>query len=195
MGLDPAQLRLQPEWLPFYRSGLRYLLLPGHDADKYQSESQNHNSGRETWLQRLRGLSPPYSVLLTYWDLALDGPEPTQDESESQRCELFRRMLSSLSWPGDAYVFWPHSYFSGREIVPDSSLFWEGIQVLRPSYVLLFGYRCGNVLFPQRKLNYEWFREEGINFLLLPDPSEMLPDNRTAKSFVWHKLRSLSIST
>mgnify|MGYP000506424680 CR=1 FL=1 len=195
MGLDPAQLRIHPEWLPFYRSGLRYLLLPGRYGKKDQPDPLHHNPGRETWLQHLKGLSPPYSVLITYRDLPLDGPEPTLKESGSQRCDLFRRMLSSLSWPSTSYVFWPHTYLSGREIFPGSSLFWEGIQILRPCYVLLFGYRCGSLLFPQRELHYEWFQEEGLHFLLLPDPSEMLPDNRSAKSFVWQKLRSLSIRT
>jgi len=193
MGLDPSQLKLNPQLLAFYRSGLRYLFHPREVSEQRpQERTQATSNSRDEWLQWLQTFTPPYKVVLTYYQLCLDrGADP--DEKGHQRSDLFAMMLSGLKWPETAYVFWPHSLSRNEDIVADSHLFWQGLQVLKPEYVLVFGERAADTLFPEREAGTEELNLEGIKYLLLPGPDEMLPDNRATKNQVWHKLKPLPV--
>jgi hypothetical protein len=194
MGLDPVQLKLHPRWLPFYRSGLRYLLKPGSGESGAPSEQGGGpRSSREAFLPRLERLSPPYSVLITYWDLCLDLLGLDRSEQGGQRRELFTRMLTGLDWPEQEYLFWPHSVCPDGEVVSDAELFWRGFWTAQPRYVLLFGERAARTVVSSRGPGSNRVELEGATCLVLPDPEEMLPDNRTAKNLVWRELKSLPV--
>lgn len=195
MGLDPAQLKIHPQWLPFYRSGLRYILRPG--SGKADSPEQDSGSApaREELLRRLEELSPPYSVLITYWSLCLDLTGSRMNEQGRQRRELFARMLSGLAWPEGEYVFWPLSLCPDLNVVADAELFRQGFRTIQPRYVLLFGEKAARTVFPHREPGSLGGESEGVTYLFLPDPEEMLPDNRRAKNRVWNELKSLPIAS
>jgi len=195
MGLDPAQLKLNPQLLVFYRSGLRYLYQPhGSPAQTRQERKKSASCSRDAWLQWLQSLNPPYKAVLTYYQLCLDRGPDSGEESRKRR-ELFANMLSGLAWPETVHAFWPHSLCQDEDIVAHSGLFWQGIQVLKPEYVLVFGERAADTLFPDREAGTEELNLEGIRYLILPDPDEMLPDNRRMKNLVWQKLKALPLIT
>lgn len=194
MGLDPAQLKIDPQWLPFYRSGLRYLLRPERARAPCSSEpSDAPAEHRKGMLGRLERLSPPYSVLMTYWELCLDLSGACPDEKCSQRRQLFSRMISGLGWTDAEYVFWPLSHCPGSEPVADAELFWQGLRSLRPRFVLLFGERATDTVLPRQDPRTSRVEMDGVTYLSLPGPEEMLPDNRQAKNRVWRELRSLPL--
>jgi uracil-DNA glycosylase len=193
MGLDPAQLKLDPLLLPFYRSGLRYLFQPGGEQASSRREGTSQSGRtRDRWLAYLQDLTPPYSAVITYWKLSLDQGADLGEESLKRR-DLFARMLTGLAWPEGEYVFWPHSDCRERQIHADPPLFWHGIGALRPRYVLLFGERAASILLPGHEAGTSRVDLEGVTYVLLPDPDEMLPDNRRAKNLVWRELKSLPI--
>jgi uracil-DNA glycosylase len=194
MGLDPLQLKLNPQLLAFYRSGLRYLYQPHGNGEQSQQEwTQANSNPRDEWLQWLQALNPPYKVVLTYQKLCFDrGADP--GEASRQRRELFANMLFHLAWPEQDYAFWPHSLFREEDTVADSDLFWQGIQLLKPEYVLVFGEQAADTLFPDRVAGTEEIDLEGVRYMILPDPDEMLPDNRSAKKRVWNKLKTLPVA-
>ncbi len=194
MGLDLAQLKVAPGLLPFYRSGLHYILkLSGPGTREESCDSSEIPQMDEFWLARLQRCDPPCRVVLTYWHLCLD-VETGQDSEAASRATLFQKILQSLNWPEGEYAFWPLSRSSEKGIVPDRELFWAGIKALKPEYVLFFGARAAKALFPEHTPRYEKYEHEGILFFELPDPMDMLPDNRRAKNFVWNRLKSLPIS-
>lgn len=193
MGLDPAQLKLNPQLLAFYRSGLRYLFHPSDPSEQpSQERTETTSSARDAWLQWLQALTSPCKVILTYYQLCLDLCAHPAEESH-QRRDLFAKMLSGLKWPEAAYAFWPHSLCQDEDIVADSDLFWQGIHVLKPEYVLVFGERAADTLFPDREGGTEELNLKGIRYLFLSGPDEMLPDNRVAKNHVWQKLKPLPV--
>ncbi len=197
MGLDPTQLRLAPQWLPFYRSGLRYILRsesPSPGSPPEDEEPSRSSRTREDWLRWLERLSPPYTVLLSYWTLSLDRRDGAQQASR-QRLDLFSRMLTGLAWPDTEYAFWPVSDCPGGELVADTDLFLRGIRVLRPRYVVLFGARAAGAVFPDLAPDTSRLDREGVTYVFLPDPDDMLPDNRRAKNIVWHSLKSLPVAS
>ena len=196
MGLDPAQLKLNPQWLPFYRSGLRYILRPeSSGADASLEQGGGSCPSRDGLLRRLDGLSPPYTALITYWNLCFDLAGAQRTEQSAQREELFGRMLSSLAWPGDEYVFWPNSICPDQEVLADAGLFWHGMRTVQPRYVLIFGREAATTVFPDFEPDSRRMEIDGVTFVFLPDPEEMLPDNRKAKNLVWHELKSLPIAS
>ena len=195
MGLDPAQLKIDPQWLPFYRSGLRYILRSGRERTGSCRASASASNGiRETWLSWLEQLSSPRSVVLTYWKLCQDRAE-RQDEQSRQRRDLFARMLAGLGWPRSEYAFWPVSDCPEGDIHADTDLFRQGIRSLRPRYVIVFGAEASRAVFPHLDPYSRRTESEGISYLFLPDPDEMLPDNREAKNLVWRELKALPLAS
>jgi hypothetical protein len=197
MGLDLAELNLHTRLRSWYAAGLRHVFAPprssapaskGTGQKEEPSEAGPGSPFPSPWKEVYERCRPPHPHVWTYWRLCLDlGPE-----ADEARCTLFNNILSSLKWPRENVVFWPLSRSGPSSISPGTEPFWHGVRLLRPRYILCFGLDAFTTLFPDRSPEYGSHTTDRGVIVSLPGPEDMLPDNRQAKSLVWHVLQTLS---
>ena len=197
MGLDIKDLKLNQYHRSILNSGLRYLLQSESSTQQdFTSETKDNSATSqfpEPWDTIFQDTKPPIYCFFTYWELSYDLQYST--EISAKRMHLFKNIIGSLNWPEDKIVFWPATCINNTEFTVDANIFWEGVKMLQPVYLICFGKTVFSALFPER-----WFQEApfattgNTNVLSLPGPNDMLPDNREAKRKVWHALKNLTIS-
>lgn len=199
--MDAPSLRLSERFRPWHAAGLRYLFRPAaplpsrtrpaayEPAPDNGSDESCPGSWAGPWQGYRRKLAVPSRTVWTYADLGRDlGATP-----DPARRELFRRIIHFLKWPKGSVAFWPVAAEAGDGLVPDPGRFWQGVAECRAGVVVVFGRRALEMLFPEETFAPRIFHARGLSMVVLPGPSDLLPDNRQAKRIVWDTLRSLQI--
>lgn len=75
------------------------------------------------------------SVVFSYPDLYLD----LSGQSSQQRSNLWRSIIPALGLPKGAVCFWPYTELSGGDLHVQLDYFLTGLQLIRPSHIVLFG--------------------------------------------------------
>lgn len=198
MGLDLAALNLTPGQRLWHQAGLRYLFSDRH-SDSPDSAGQSPLSPMasgeagvfpEPWHSLWPRISKPCPTVWTYGALTDD---LNDQDCSPQRRQLFKNILKSLGWPRGSVAFWPFAIRSGSQLQPFPDVFWQGLAEMAPRYLLCFGEAALEALCPQRP-------ETGARFMLgqttvipLPEPDQLLPDNRDLKRVVWNTLSSIAL--
>ena len=191
MGLDLKVLDLNPGLKGWYSSGLRFLLRPerdhGEPGDAPLEASSAETPFPEPWSRIYNSRSCRCTSVWTYWQLPIDlGPQ-----ASVERKRLFQNIVSALNWPQEHLVFWPLSAIKSEGLLPRTDLFLQGILLMKPLYILCFGDQAFASLFPENSKEYGLFKLDQINYIYLPGPEDMLPDNKQAKRIVWSTLKNL----
>lgn len=195
MGLDLAALDLSPQQRLWHQAGLRYVIsdpglrTTGCSEPKSEGAEEAQTALPEPWQALWDRLRPPCPTVWTYVRLADD----LQDETSSpERRHLFRNILKALKWPKGSVSFWPCAAQGQRSLEPRPELFWQGMDMLAPRYLFCFGQQALDVICPEHPENVSSFLVGRITVIVLPDPDQMLPDNRALKSRVWNTLTALA---
>ncbi|MCF8104258.1 MAG: hypothetical protein K9K64_02135 [Desulfohalobiaceae bacterium] len=191
MGLDLKDVDLEPGLKGWYRSGLCYFFRSQNPQDKPGAsvpQSPSAAAFPEPWSRIFNSRKAECTSVWTYWQLPLDlGPQPS-----AERKRLFQKIVSALNWPPEHLVFWPLSAFHPPDLLSRTDLFRQGIQLLKPLYVLVFGDQAIEALFPgDKRTAYGLFKMDQIDYIFLPGAEDMLPDNKNAKRIVWNTLKKL----
>ncbi|MFP4212546.1 MAG: hypothetical protein ACLFRL_00395 [Desulfohalobiaceae bacterium] len=142
----------------------------------------------EPWLGVWNSISRlPCPLLWTYQELGPDLLSPGQ----TQRQELFAKICRHMEVPADCIVFWPLSEHARQGTKARLDIFWQGVRLIKPRYLLVFGQQAMHVLYPDLAGQYGLYTQPRPNVLYLPGPQDMLPDNRQAKAFVWKMLQQI----
>lgn len=200
--MDAAPLRLSERLRPWHAAGLRYLFRnrtqtpppagekPGKNAYQPAPAVDSENTWPAPWDSYRNRLEVPSRTVWTYADLCLDfGSSPSPE-----RRNLFLLIIHFLKWPKGSVTFWPVAAERAGRLEPDAERFWQGVAECRARTVVVFGRRALDILFPGEAFAPRIFQARGVNVVVLPGPSDLLPDNRQAKKIVWDTLRSLSIA-
>jgi len=126
------------------------------------------------------------------WTYARLADDLTTATCSQQRRQLFKKILQALNWPRGSVFFWPFGIYAGTTFVPRPDVFWPGVSGLAPKYLLCFGQQAVDALCPQRPVNASAFTQDTLQVFVLPDPDQMLPDNRELKRSVWRTLTSIA---
>lgn len=152
-------------------------------------------------LKNRRPLPPRPLVFWTYAGLGDD----LMGTADPVRQKVIVRMLTALRHPGGTHVFWPYalpgdaptSETGGGDDAP--SLFWSGVELLRPRALLLFGSEARDALrMPKSLAPYCQERHGGRLVIQLPAPSALAGDGagddafRQAGAFLARLLRFCS---
>ena len=198
MGLDLAALDLSPQQRLWHQAGLRYIL-PDHTAHSRNTTSSILPETRAA-KGPAEGLPEPWKTLWTkahspcptVWTYARLADDLTTATCSQQRRQLFKKILQALNWPKGSVFFWPFGTHAGTSLQPRPDIFWPGVAELAPKYLFCFGQQAVDVLCPQRPVNATAFTQGSIQVIVLPDPDQMLPDNRELKRSVWRTLTSVA---
>lgn len=194
MGLDFKDINLSEPLLSWYQSGIRYLI-----KDNHSSQENNHSTKSnkaipskgsffpEPWDRIFKHLNPPHPHIWTYWELA----EDMTPNFSKQRQTLFNNIVKALHWSKNSIVFWPLSYLDTNKICLRTDIFWKGLELIQPKYIVCYGRRAFTNLFPSFPLKYGQTSYKNYHVIYLPGPGKMLPDNRQVKKIVWNLLKSI----
>jgi len=198
MGLDLAALNMTPDQRLWHGAGLRYLLsdrLSGSLDEHGEVHPPAMDKGKaeafpEPWHSLWPRLSKPCPTVWTYGAMTDD----LNDQSCSpQRRQLFKNILQALGWPQGSVAFWPIAVRSGSELQPCPDIFRRGLAELAPRYLFCFGQTALDALCPQRTKTGARFMLARTTVIPLPEPDQMLPDNRDLKRAVWNALNSVAL--
>ncbi len=195
MGLDFKDINLSEPLLSWYLSGIKYLIKDNPPIQDYKHLNSSSNAiysnkeilFPEPWDRIFKHLNPPHPHIWTYWELAED---MTSSFSKSRQT-LFNNIVKAMQWPKNSIVFWPLSYLDTNTIYLRSDIFWKGLKLIQPKYIVCFGRRAFINLFPSFPLKYGKITYKNYHVIYLPGPEKMLPDNRQVKKIVWNLLKSL----
>lgn len=190
MATDYRALDLPLQLRNWRKCGLRFIM--GREANQ---ELESKDAGPqssfqppEPWLSLWSKLAlQPCPLLWTYFEL---GPD-LLSSGPNQRRDLFSKICQHLDIPGEWIVFWPLSEQYSQGIRPRVDIFWQGVNRIKPSYLVIFGQKAMRLLYPEQAGQYGFYLQSSPSVLYLPGPEEMLPDNRQTKSFVWQMLLKL----
>jgi hypothetical protein len=205
MGLDLRQVTMPSASLILHQAGIRHLLPPDDGPapasdqqakempvpemqEQYEAAEQGYPP---PWSTVWSTLSPPYTMVWTYWQLSEDlGPSPDQ-----QRRTLFKTILTSLCWPRGSVAFWPLTSYAPPDHTPRLDIFWSGVSALQAQMIVVFGARAFQTIFPERTPRFGFTSTpEGLQIVHVPGPQDMLPDNREMKNLTWSMLCPLGPS-
>ncbi len=130
---------------------------------------------------------PAYSVW-SYYNL----PEDIQKGFTNPRCDLITKIIGNLKWSKRTYTLWPLSTLKKNMIVPDTDLFFQGITLIKPVHIFIFGSKAFKVLLKDREYAYGQHYIDNHQIIVLPDLDCLLPDNRVLKTMVWNILKQYS---
>ncbi len=177
----------------WHKCGLRYLMTCSRGQND-QCQAESNTSQGETvfpepwqsiWLDRQR---LQIHMLWTYFELGQDLMLP---DKSRKYVELFSRILAHLDLPSEKIVLWPLTEYQGSSLVPRQDYFWQGVDLFRPLYTVIFGQEAMQLICPELTAKYGSYYYDRVQMVYLPGPSDMLPDNRQAKGFVWQMLLQL----
>lgn len=191
MGLDYQSLELPAALRAWYKSGLRHVLYDFCSRISAQESKQRPDSKHEQiyfpepWHSIWTNMQRCSATLLwTYYEL---GPD-LQHQGTNQRTELFSRICTHLDLGREMIVFWPMAQQTAQGVQPRQDIFWQGVHLINPVYLLIFGQKAMQLLFPGLASCFGSYSQAGFQLIYLPGPEQMLPDNRQAKSYVWRML-------
>ncbi|MEW5772767.1 MAG: hypothetical protein AB1916_04515 [Thermodesulfobacteriota bacterium] len=195
--MDAPSLRLSERFRPWHAAGLRYLFRPAPapapaSAAPAPRRAPAQDSGEPwtgPWKAYRRKLAAPSRTVWTYADLGLDlGSRP-----DPERRDLFKLIIHFLKWPKGSVTFWPVAAETDHGLAPDPDRFWRGVAESQARTVIVFGRRALAMLFPEETFAPRILHARGLSVVVLPGPSDLLPDNRQAKKIVWDTLRNLPL--
>jgi hypothetical protein len=107
--------------------------------------------------------------LFTYFELGQDmGGAP-----DSLRRELLTTIIHLMRWPKGVLGFWPHTEYSGQDILPRNDLFWRGVSRLGVKRVAVFGERSLSELLPEADPKRLIQRRGDVHLLRLPSTQDL----------------------
>jgi hypothetical protein len=197
MGLDLHEINIPWQYVPLYQAGIDYLFslqtdnlseendIVSLDYSTRDIKKGLQNSYPPLWSQLWKNLSPPYTMVWTYWQLSEDlGPAP-----DCQRTQLMKTILAKLCWPRGSVAFWPLSTFDGLQHFSQLDVFWSGVQELQAQLVIVFGALAFQALFPDKTPRFGFTTTpDRLQIVHVPGPDDMLPDNREMKNLAWNML-------
>ncbi len=127
---------------------------------------------------------PAYCVW-TYFKL----PRDIKKGFTKPRCELVNKIIQNLQWSRNTYTFWPLSTLEENGLRADADLFLEGITIINPVYIFIFGSNAYKALLEDREYTYGLHTYNNYQVIALPDLDSLLPDNRLLKNLVWNILK------
>ncbi len=190
MGLDYQSLELPAALRAWYKCGLRHVLYYSCSCISAQDLKQKPESKHEQiyfpepWHSIWTNLHSSAALLWTYYEL---GPD-LEHQGTNQRTNLFSSICTHLDLGREMIVFWPMTQQATQGVLPRQDIFWQGVHLISPRYLLIFGQKTMQFLFPGLVSCFGLYSQAGFQLLYLPGAEEMLPDNRQAKSYVWRML-------
>lgn len=130
------------------------------------------------WSQFFARTAKSPRFVFTYWELGQD----LSGKGNPARSQLWRELLSSLSWPAGTVSFWPLSVFSQNSLLPEPKMFHKGLKILCPERLICFGGDAFQILFPQSTFAVGEMRYDAFPTLVLPAPHELIADANEEKS-------------
>lgn len=111
-------------------------------------------------------VNPMSQTVWTYRDLAVD----LSGQPDPERRNLLSRLIKSLAWPGGSITFWPYSVLHGdRPLRCSFSLFWRGVSIIRPKFLVSFDKEPHDHFFPGRDFSpLSCSCYQGLDFCFLP---------------------------
>lgn len=178
MGLDLGAVDIALPLKGWQHNGLRFVLgKPKSQAPVFP----------EPWAGIISTQQARCTTVWTYWQLPLDlGPAPS-----AARNRLFQNMITALNWPREHLVFWPLCTAEEGTLKARTELFWQGVRRFNPLYLICFGNQAFDLIAPGNSREFGLFKTGQIDYVFLPGPEDMLPDNKQAKRIVWNTLRQL----
>jgi hypothetical protein len=138
-------------------------------------------------------LKVPCRTVWTYWELGRDmGAEPSKARRELLK-SIMKHLHETAGWKQGSITFWPVAAISAKGLVPDAERFWKGVELTGASYVVIFGRRAFEAVYPEREFEYGDFLHGERTIIVLPGPGDVLADRQGAKKVVWDALRNLDI--
>lgn len=194
--MDLKEINIPEPIRSWYLSGIRYVFssLSQPEADsRFDQEGPEYQANKfpEPWQGLWQQITIPQISVWTYWELG----EDLSSYFSEMRWKLFRNILSSLKWNQDKVTFWPINKIDQGYIQIHNDIFWQGLDLIKPEYLICFGQAAFACLFPDRNKKDTIFQVQGIQVIVLPGPEEMLPDNREAKKIVWETLKNLPVGS
>lgn len=180
-----------PERLRIWRTaGIRHLFRSkfpdseiSADGSGAEGPGAENLDDPETWpapwsLFFARVVKSPRFVF-TYWELGQD----LSGKGDPARSQLWRDLISSLSWPPGTVSFWPLSVFSQNSLLPELKMFHKGLKILCPERLVCFGGEAFQVLFPNESFAVGEARYGEFPALILPSPCDLIADENEEKSY------------
>lgn len=122
-------------------------------------------------LKNRRPLPPRPLVFWTYAGLGDD----LMGTANAHRQQAIVRLLSALRHPGGTHVFWPYALPEYAASVP--SLFWSGVELLKPRVILIFGSEARDALgLPKSLVPFGQERIHGRLIVQLHQPASLVDD-------------------
>ncbi|WP_147819539.1 hypothetical protein [Salidesulfovibrio onnuriiensis] len=107
--------------------------------------------------------------MITYAELGHD----LTGNADPSRGQLMRSLLGFLKWPKGTSMFWPCTLPCDGNLVPQTRMFWAGVQKFRCSTILCFGSEAMRIIYPQVQPGQNVIMLEQSSIHLLPSVAEL----------------------
>ncbi len=126
-------------------------------------------------------------VIWSYWELGQD----LLGKGDFRRSDLWRHLRGQVRWPNGFLGFWPLSALYNEKLVPQAQRFFSGIETIDPRYIIIFGQKGFETLFPNERFALGAKPTHGRIIHILPDPEELIADEGVAMSRTLHLLKAI----
>lgn len=122
-------------------------------------------------LKNRRPLPPRPLVFWTYAGLGDD----LMGTADPERQQAVVQLLTALRHPGGTHVFWPYALPGAPLLAESPSLFWSGVELLKPRVLLVFGSEARDALgLPKSLVPFSQDRLDGRLIVQLHQPSSLV---------------------